>query len=195
MPATSMNWYDVVKWLNARSEKEGRTPVYYIDTDHTTVYRTGRVDLTNDMADWEANGYRLPTDADWEMAARGGLDQKLYPWGDDSLTSDRANYNMGHATSVGIYPPNGYGLFDMAGNVWQWVWDRSSSDYTWRSDGAVDPHGRDTWDPDTSAGQTRVRRGGSYAYDSKYLQCHQRMFRVPNYKGFYFGFRCARNAP
>jgi formylglycine-generating enzyme required for sulfatase activity len=195
MPVTEINWYDAVKWLNARSEKEGLTPAYYTDTDHTTVYRTDRVDLANDMVDWEANGYRLSTEAEWEMATRGGLDLKLYPWGDDPLTPDRANYNMGHATSVGIYPRNGYGLYDMAGNIWQWVWDRSSSDYTWRSDGAVDPHGRDTWDPDTSAGQTRVRRGGSYAYDSMYLQCHQRMFRPPTYKGPYFGFRCARNAP
>lgn len=61
LPVVMVSWFDAVKWLNARSEKEGRTPVYYLDDAHTIVYRTGRVDLTNSLVKWNADDYRLPT--------------------------------------------------------------------------------------------------------------------------------------
>jgi formylglycine-generating enzyme required for sulfatase activity len=188
-PVVLVSWYDAVKWLNARSEKEGRTPVYYIDDAHTNVYRKGRVDLTNAQVKWGADGYRLPTEAEWEKAARGSLDGKRYPWGNE-LGTGMANDNMGHTVPVGIFPANGYGLYDMAGNVFEWVWDWGSETqaYDWAADGAKNPRG-----PDSSDTGTRVRRGGGYTYGSPYLKCSNRMFRVPTYTAPYFGFRSASN--
>jgi formylglycine-generating enzyme required for sulfatase activity len=187
MPVTQVDWYNVVKWLNARSEMEaGRTPVYYRDATQTAVYRTGRLDLPDNAVRWAANGYRLPTEAEWEYAARGGLAAKTYPWGNDTLDATRANYNAGGAVNVGLYAPNDYGLYDMAGNVFQWTWDWSSDDYS--SAGTTNPHGPAT-------GTFKVRRGGSFSYGGRYLRVFERMFRPTTYFAPYFGFRAASSQP
>jgi formylglycine-generating enzyme required for sulfatase activity len=194
MPVTYIHWYDVTKWLNARSEKEGRTPVYYTDAGLTTVYRTGQVDVENTWVKWDANGYRLPTEAEWEYAARGGLEGNTYPWGNDPVTGKKTNSNKGTAVSVGCYPPNGYGLYDMAGNIFEWVWDWSSAGYSWAGASINNPHGPDAPDMSTSGpGKTRVRRGGGFTYGERYHKVYERMFRVPTYTAVYFGFRSARN--
>ncbi len=177
-PVHTVNWYDMVKWCNARSQKEGKTPAYYTSSNKITanLYKTGWVDLQNDWVRWDS-GYRLPTEAEWEKAARGGLSGKRFPWG-DVIDHTRANYygypsdyaydlgyegfdtryatgNYPYTSPVGSFAPNGYGLYDMAGNLWEWCWDLYN-DYPPGS--ATDPHG-----PTTGLyGSRRVLRGGGW---------------------------------
>jgi len=92
-PVHSVNWYDCVKWCNARSEQEGRTPCYYAGATLTAVYKTGEI---APYVNWDANGYRLPTEAEWEKAARGGTPGHRFPWSDtDTIQHARANYYSG----------------------------------------------------------------------------------------------------
>ena len=152
-PVHSVSWFDVVKWCNARSEKEGKVPAYYLDGAMTQVYR-GEVKAPSGVK-WDA-GYRLSTEAEWEYAARGGVAGKLYPWGTDESSSELANYDKGKTTPVGSYGANGYGLYDMAANVWEWTWDWYGG---YEQTAQTDPRG-------PSSGPGRVVRGGSWRDDA-----------------------------
>ncbi len=222
-PVYELDWYDCVKWCNARSQQAALTPVYYTDAGFTQVYTNG--DPGNGplsslpiYANWSANGYHLPTEAEWEKAARGGLVGQRFPWG-NTISESQANYTalpnppnpygytydlgpyegnntnfdtgpdpgtggLGYTSPVGYFAPNGYGLYDMAGNISEWCWDWSATPYGQPS--TTNPTGPAT-------GIYRAMRTGYWDYGADIVNCAWRQGWNPTYIWPNdFGFRCAR---
>jgi formylglycine-generating enzyme required for sulfatase activity len=175
LPVENVSWYEAVAYCNALSLKEGLTPAY-------------RGSGESMVCDFSANGYRLPTEAEWEYAARegtrayGGYE---YAGGDNIEELGWYHGNSGGRTHpVGTKAPNGLGLYDMSGNVWEWCWDWYSGSYERRDQ--TDPRG-------PPAGTDRVDRGGSALYDAEFLRSANRDGYIPTYRYWFLGFRVCRS--
>ena len=159
----------------------GSHPVVLVPYDDAVAYCRWLSDALGRIA-------RLPTEAEWEKAARGGTDGQRYPWGDDidpsrgNFLSDPAVKNERGTRPTGTYPANGYGLYDMAGNVWEWVSDWYASDYYSISD-SRNPRGPES-------GSMRIVRGGSWVNeDIGMLRCAYRHQVPPDTYAHSVGFR------
>ena len=183
-PVTYVRWDDAVKWCNALSEMKGLTPVYAVNGN---TYRTGQSNIV--VMNMNANGYRLLMEAEWEKAARGGVAGQVYPWG-NTIDSSRAVYNSNEGGTLPIASKpagvNAYGLYDMTGNVEEWIWDWYSSSY-YNSSPSVNPVG-------PSSGTNRVIRGGSWPSNAGDCRVALRNYGYPTGAYNNLGFRLCRRS-
>ncbi|GAB5552846.1 MAG: hypothetical protein Sapg2KO_24370 [Saprospiraceae bacterium] len=176
-PVINVTWNEVVKFCNWRSEQAGLQKVYTIAPKGNTV-----------TADWDANGYRLPTEAEWEYAARSRGRKEKYA-GTSELDSLRqyAHYRTTSTAVVRSYRPNALGLYDMSGNVFEWCWDWYGRDYYAGSNNSRNPRG-------LAQGSYRVNRGGSWRDGPRYCRAAYRSTVGPTIRDRYLGFRLASSS-
>lgn len=175
-PVTNVSWEEAIAFCNWRSEFEGLQKVY-------------KIELNNIIPDWNANGYRLPTEAEWEFAARNRGSEDIW-----SGTSDLEKVHLFvngvetrddfyNTAPVGSFEANDLGLFDMSGNVWEWCWDWYSK---YLRDAITNPRGY-------LVGTVKTYRGGGWKDNIDDLQCSSRNFHKMSYKSNSIGFRIARS--
>jgi len=173
-PVFMVTWYDAVAYCNWLSEKEHLSKCYLINGKQVTKVDT-------------AKGYRLPTEAEWEYAARGGNKTHNYPFAGGETISEVGWYVdncNGQPHAVAQKQPNELGLYDMTGNVWEWVWDMYDGKYYLMHE-VLNPQG-------PPQGIYRVMRGGAWYNYGNYAQVVTRQYHDPGFKQNSVGFRVAR---
>ena len=188
-PVITLSWQDIIKWCNARSEKYGFSPVYYYDSTMSIIYRTGKVKYNYNYSKWSVNGFRLPTEAEWEFAARGGIMSHGYKYSGSNNINDVAWYKgnaKGGTHEVGTKAPNELGIYDMSRNVWEWCWDGFG---LYPEHTQINPTG------DTTSALRVIRGGGSFNRNSDGFDDSTSVtVRGGDYCTWtdFFGFRCVR---
>ncbi|MEM7369469.1 MAG: SUMF1/EgtB/PvdO family nonheme iron enzyme [Bacteroidota bacterium] len=203
LPVINISWYDAIEYCNWRSQQEGLEAYYTINKSRKDPNNNNNSSdnlkwliMTND----QANGYRLPTEAEWEYAARQRGQKVRFGNGQDIADPEQINFDAsesykktyskvgtyrGKTVEVGSFSPNGLDLYDMSGNVWEWCWDWIASDY-YEQGNNQNPQG-------ATAGSLRVVRGGSWD-DVPYLcRAADRSWSYPNFRINSFGVRLARH--
>jgi len=204
LPVEMLTWYDAVEYCNKRSEKEGLTPAYTINKDQRDPNNNNTNDKINWTVTWNknANGYRLPTEAEWEYACRAGTTTTFNTG--NNITTSQANYDGNFpynnnakgvyrekTTPVGSFAPNPWGLYDMHGNVREWCWDwytpgspssRINSEQTY-----IDPVGPDH-------GTYRMSRGGAWNYMAMHIRSAYQDWEIAPSKVSANGIRLARSS-
>jgi formylglycine-generating enzyme required for sulfatase activity len=195
LPMEKVSWYYAVEFCNLLSQREGLTPAYTIDKSISDPNNTNIYDKVKWLVtlNQNANGYRLPTEAEWEYACRAGTTTPFSTG--NNINTNQANYNGNYpynnyakgiyrdkTTAVGSFAPNPWGLYDMHGNLWEWCWDWYGS---YASGSQTNPSG-------PVSGTGRVIRGGEAGSGGQYLRSAYRK-QYPSDSGYGIGFRLVRN--
>jgi sulfatase modifying factor 1 len=208
MPVINVSWYDAVAYCNWLSEQQGYTKVYRVEIEKAF----DGSDMNVFYADWQANGYRLPSEAEWEYAASWSnaseqttrrtirASERYAGTSSEHLLDDYANFcdancsfrwkstprndGYAHTAPVGQFLPNELGVYDMSGNVWEWCWDFFDEDY-YKNSPKEDPRG-------SNIGGYRIVRGGSWRNFKEEVRCAYRREKSPSRGNFNTGFRLVR---
>ncbi|MCD6161624.1 MAG: SUMF1/EgtB/PvdO family nonheme iron enzyme [candidate division Zixibacteria bacterium] len=184
LPVEKVSWYDAVEFCNNKSIKEGLTPCYIINKSKNDTNNKSDYDKLKWLVacNFDANGYRLPTEAEWEYAARGGNKSQGYKYSGSDNIKEVAWYNDNSKKKthkVGLKRPNELGIYDMTGNVWEWCWDWYGS---YSSSSATNPKG-------SSSGIARILRGGSWGNFDRFSRVAFRVMYNPDNTFDKLGFR------
>ena len=176
LPVEQVTWYAAVEYCNKRSKKEGLTPCYSGSGDETTC-------------NFDAHGYRLPTEAEWEYACRGGENSRNYTFSGSSNPDEVAWHEINSGLKphpVGQKKPNEIGIYDMSGNIWEWCWDWYDDNY-YKNSPPTNPRG-------PASGKLRCYRGGGFAGWIEWLRNTARYKLPASYKRFDMGLRVVKKA-